>query len=122
MLDGGKQMPKIYDGWMNEQIAKQASTGIANALAAGYDKIEVQFPPVPNLDEVRVVFVAVGYIPFLLVCLLFVCSQPIGLFTNNIKLFCCRKKLSNNFFSIFFRSNLEHPSTKNLEPMSWAKI
>lgn len=53
LIDGGKQMPQLYKGWMNEQIAKQASTGIANALAAGYDKIEVQFPPVPNLDEVK---------------------------------------------------------------------
>jgi len=52
LLDGGKQMPKLYDGWMNDQIAKQASTGISNALAAGYEKIEVNFPPVPNLDEV----------------------------------------------------------------------
>jgi hypothetical protein len=52
LIDGGKQMPKLYDGWMNEQIAKQASTGVANALAAGYDRIEVNFPPVPNLDEV----------------------------------------------------------------------
>lgn len=55
LIDGGKQMPKLYNGWMNEQIAKQASTGISNALAAGYDRIEVQFPPVPNLDEVRII-------------------------------------------------------------------
>ena len=52
LIDGGKKMPKLYDGWLNEQIAKQASTGVANAIAAGYDKIEVNFPPVPNLDEV----------------------------------------------------------------------
>jgi citrate lyase alpha subunit len=52
LLDGGKQMPALYNGWLNEQIAKQASTGVANAIAAGYNKIEVQFPPVPNLDEV----------------------------------------------------------------------
>lgn len=52
LIDGGKQMPKLYDGWMNEQIAKQASTGVANALAAGYDRIEVNFPAVPNVDEV----------------------------------------------------------------------
>ena len=67
LLDGGKQMPKLYDGWMNDQIAKQASTGVANAIAAGYDKIEVQFPPVPNLDEVgnrmfQRVYVLVEYI------------------------------------------------------------
>jgi hypothetical protein len=52
LIDGGKQMPKLYDGWMNEQIAKQASTGVANALAAGCDRIEINFPPVPNVDEV----------------------------------------------------------------------
>ncbi|CAB9510798.1 expressed unknown protein [Seminavis robusta] len=53
LLDGGKQMPKLYDGWLNDQIAKQASTGISNALSAGYDKIEVNFPAVPNVDEVK---------------------------------------------------------------------
>ena len=52
LLDGGKSMPKCYDGWMNDQIAKQASTAISNALNAGYKNIEVQFPPVPNVDEV----------------------------------------------------------------------
>ena len=78
MLDGGKQMPKIYDGWMNEQIAKQASTGIANALAAGYDKIEVQFPPVPNLDEVRVVLLLLDIFLFCLyVCFSFVPNQSV---------------------------------------------
>ena len=53
LLDGGKSMPKCYDGWMNDQIAKQASTAISNAISAGYKNIEVQFPPVPNVDEVR---------------------------------------------------------------------
>ena len=52
LLDGGKEMPQLYNGWLNEQIVKQACTGVSNAIAAGYDKIEVQFPPVPNLDEV----------------------------------------------------------------------
>jgi len=27
-LDGGKGMPNIYDGWFNEQIAKQAATAM----------------------------------------------------------------------------------------------
>ena len=56
LLDGGKSMPKCYDGWMNDQIAKQASTAISNAISAGYKNIEVQFPPVPNVDEVRLIF------------------------------------------------------------------
>ncbi len=34
-LDGGKVMPKLYDGWFNEQIAKQASTAVSKATAAG---------------------------------------------------------------------------------------
>ena len=34
-LDGGKEMPKLYDGWFNEQIAKQASTSVSKAIAAG---------------------------------------------------------------------------------------
>jgi len=46
-------MPKLYDGWFNEQIAKQASTAVSKAVASGKKKIEVNFPPVPNLEEVR---------------------------------------------------------------------
>lgn len=52
-IDGGKEMPKLYDGWFNEQIAKQASTAVSKAIRAGYTKIEVNFPPVPNLEEVK---------------------------------------------------------------------
>ena len=52
-IDGGKGMPKLYDGWLNEQIAKQARAAVGKALAAGKKKIEVNFPPVPNVDEVR---------------------------------------------------------------------
>jgi hypothetical protein len=49
-IDGGKGMPKLYDGWFNEQVAKQAGTAVAKALAAGKRNIEVNFPPVPNVD------------------------------------------------------------------------
>jgi hypothetical protein len=49
-LDGGSGMPKLYDGWFNEQISKQASTAVSKAIAAGKTKIEVNFPPVPNVD------------------------------------------------------------------------
>ena len=35
LLDGGKEMPKLYDGWFNEQIVKQASTAIGKAVGAG---------------------------------------------------------------------------------------
>lgn len=52
-IDGGKGMPKLYDGWLNEQIAKQARTAVGKAVAAGKKKIEVNFPPVPNVEEVR---------------------------------------------------------------------
>jgi hypothetical protein len=52
-LDGGNGMPKLYDGWFNEQVAKQACTAVGKAIAAGKTKIEVNFPPVPNLDEVK---------------------------------------------------------------------
>ena len=34
-IDGGKGMPKLYDGWFNEQIAKQAATAMSKAIAAG---------------------------------------------------------------------------------------
>jgi len=53
LIDGGKDMPKLYDGWFNDQIAKQASTAVAKAISSGKDKIEVNFPPVPNVEEVR---------------------------------------------------------------------
>lgn len=49
-IDGGKSMPKLYDGWFNEQISKQAATAVSKAIAAGKTKIEVNFPPVPNVD------------------------------------------------------------------------
>jgi hypothetical protein len=35
LLDGGKTMPVLYDGWFNEQIAKQASTAVSKAISAG---------------------------------------------------------------------------------------
>jgi len=43
-------MPKLYDGWFNEQVSKQASTAVSKAIAAGKKKIEVNFPPVPNVE------------------------------------------------------------------------
>lgn len=52
-IDGGKGMPKLYDGWFNDQIAKQASTAVSKAISAGNTKIEVQFPSVPNVEEVK---------------------------------------------------------------------
>uniref|UniRef100_A0A7S3Q0R4 DUF1995 domain-containing protein n=1 Tax=Chaetoceros debilis TaxID=122233 RepID=A0A7S3Q0R4_9STRA len=52
-IDGGKGMPKLYDAWFNEQICKQASTAIGKAIAAGNKKIEVNFPSVPNVEEVK---------------------------------------------------------------------
>ena len=83
-IDGGKGIPKLYDGYFNEQIAKQAASAMSRAIAAGnvstsfvaslyiflsisihlstnlyvkmknkQKKIEVNFPPVPNVEEVR---------------------------------------------------------------------
>eukprot|EP00522_Entomoneis_paludosa_P014548 CAMPEP_0172442206 /NCGR_PEP_ID=MMETSP1065-20121228/2672_1 /TAXON_ID=265537 /ORGANISM="Amphiprora paludosa, Strain CCMP125" /LENGTH=263 /DNA_ID=CAMNT_0013191973 /DNA_START=10 /DNA_END=801 /DNA_ORIENTATION=+ len=52
-IDGGKGIPKLYDGWMNGQIAKQARTAVSKAIASGKTKIEVNFPPVPNVEEAR---------------------------------------------------------------------
>ena len=46
-------MPKLYQGWFNEQIAKQASTSISKAISSGVRNMEVQFPPVPNVEEVK---------------------------------------------------------------------
>lgn len=50
---GGNSMPQIYDGWFNGQIARQASASVSKAISSGKTQIEVNFPPVPNLDEVR---------------------------------------------------------------------
>jgi hypothetical protein len=49
-IDGGKNIPKLYEGYFNEQIAKQAGSAVSRAIGAGVNKIEVNFPPVPNLD------------------------------------------------------------------------
>lgn len=49
-IDGGKGMPKLYDGWFNEQVSKQAATAVSKAIAAGNTKIEVNFPAVPNVE------------------------------------------------------------------------
>ena len=43
----------MYKCYFDAQIAKQASTAVSKAIAAGKTKIEINFPPVPNLDEVR---------------------------------------------------------------------
>ncbi|KAL7482474.1 hypothetical protein ACHAW6_008149 [Cyclotella cf. meneghiniana] len=53
IIDGGKSMPKLYDGWFNDQISKQASSSISKAISSGIRNMEVQFPPVPNVDEVK---------------------------------------------------------------------
>eukprot|EP00544_Gedaniella_sp_CCMP2646_P007005 CAMPEP_0202479946 /NCGR_PEP_ID=MMETSP1361-20130828/126_1 /ASSEMBLY_ACC=CAM_ASM_000849 /TAXON_ID=210615 /ORGANISM="Staurosira complex sp., Strain CCMP2646" /LENGTH=293 /DNA_ID=CAMNT_0049107321 /DNA_START=43 /DNA_END=924 /DNA_ORIENTATION=- len=53
LIDGGNKMPKMFECYFNDQIAKQASTAVSKAITAGKKNIEVQFPPVPNLDEVR---------------------------------------------------------------------
>ncbi len=42
-LDGGKGMPKLYDGWFNEQISKQASTAVSKAIAAGKVRSPYQY-------------------------------------------------------------------------------
>jgi hypothetical protein len=34
-IDGGKGIPKLYEGYFNEQIAKQAASAMSRAIAAG---------------------------------------------------------------------------------------
>ena len=53
LIDGGKTFPKLYDGYFNEQICKQASTAVSRAISAGKRNIQVEFPPVPNVEEVK---------------------------------------------------------------------
>lgn len=52
-LDGGKDIPKLYNGYFNSQIAKQAATAVGAAISSGKINIEVNLPPVPNVEEVR---------------------------------------------------------------------
>ena len=52
-LDGGKDIPKLYDGYFDSQIAKQAATAVGAAISKGKTNIEVNLPPVPNVEEVR---------------------------------------------------------------------
>jgi methionine salvage enolase-phosphatase E1 len=52
-LDGGKDIPKLYNGYFDSQIAKQASTAVRAAISSGKINIEVNLPAVPNLEEVR---------------------------------------------------------------------
>jgi hypothetical protein len=52
-IDGGKGIPEIYKGYFDQQIAKQAASAVSRACSAGKRKMEVNFPPVPNLEEVR---------------------------------------------------------------------
>lgn len=35
LIDGGKTMPKMYDAYFNDQIAKQASTAVSKAISDG---------------------------------------------------------------------------------------
>mmetsp|Transcript_24389 Transcript_24389/g.57203 ORF Transcript_24389/g.57203 Transcript_24389/m.57203 type:complete len:293 (+) Transcript_24389:35-913(+) len=53
LIDGGKGMPALYNGWNNEQLSKQAASAVSRAIGAGKTKIEVNFPPVPNVEEVK---------------------------------------------------------------------
>lgn len=46
-------MPKMYGGYFDEQISKQASTALSKAISAGKKNMEVQFPPVPNVEEAK---------------------------------------------------------------------
>ena len=52
-LDGGKDIPKLYNGYFDSQIAKQAATAVGAAISSGKTNIEVNLPPVPNVEEVR---------------------------------------------------------------------
>lgn len=53
LIDGGKGMPKMYNAYFDEQISKQACAAISRAISVGIKKMEVQFPPVPNVEEAK---------------------------------------------------------------------
>ena len=60
----------MYGGYFDEQIAKQARTAISKAISAGKTNMEVQFPPVPNVEEAKFGKVCVCIV----LSLQFVCS------------------------------------------------
>jgi len=45
---GGSSMPKLYDGWFNGQISKQASSAVSKAISAGKVRIVVDAPLTGN--------------------------------------------------------------------------
>ena len=53
LLDGGRAMPKMYGAYFDEQISKQACAAISRAMSAGKKNMEVNFPPVPNVEEAK---------------------------------------------------------------------
>lgn len=53
LLDGGRAMPKMYGAYFDEQISKQACAAISRAISAGKKNMEVNFPPVPNVEEAK---------------------------------------------------------------------
>jgi hypothetical protein len=54
LIDGGKTIPKLYNCYFDSQLAKQASTAVARAIAAGKTKLEVNFSPVYVLQFFRI--------------------------------------------------------------------
>ena len=46
-------MPKMYGAYFDEQISKQACAAISRAISAGKKNMEVNFPPVPNVEEAK---------------------------------------------------------------------
>ena len=34
LIDGGKGMPKLYDGWFNDQLSKQAASAVSRVSSA----------------------------------------------------------------------------------------
>eukprot|EP00189_Rhodosorus_marinus_P008378 CAMPEP_0184752504 /NCGR_PEP_ID=MMETSP0315-20130426/43614_1 /TAXON_ID=101924 /ORGANISM="Rhodosorus marinus, Strain UTEX LB 2760" /LENGTH=321 /DNA_ID=CAMNT_0027231835 /DNA_START=167 /DNA_END=1132 /DNA_ORIENTATION=- len=48
-------IPTLYDGWFsqNGELAKQMQESAVAAVDAGSRTLEISFPPVPNVDEVK---------------------------------------------------------------------
>jgi Domain of unknown function (DUF1995) len=53
LVDGGSDIPIFYKSWFDDQLGKQAASAVNRAISAGKKRIEVNFPPVPNVDEVK---------------------------------------------------------------------
>jgi hypothetical protein len=53
VVGGSKDFPKLFDAWFDGSISRQICASYRAAAKAGISEMEINFPPVPNLEEVQ---------------------------------------------------------------------